>query len=178
MVSDGKNYASVLRRILAYAIDAALLFVAFPLILGAVCNLIFYLTFGFDWMQNGLLFWAYIFSTVSIPFWLYYSLLESSARQATFGMRLFGLQVTDTGGKRVGFGRALLRTVIKLLPFELNHLVLFLPTPIWSDPQPGFRLGFVAVNALMILYIATTFLTRRKQSVHDLVSGTIVVNAN
>jgi uncharacterized RDD family membrane protein YckC len=178
MMSDDKNYASVIRRVLAYAIDAVLLFFAFPLILGAVCGLIFYLTVGFGWMQNGLLFWLYVFSTVSIPFWLYYSLLESSARQATFGMRLFGLQVADIEGKRIGFGRALLRTVVKLLPFELNHLVLFLPAPIWSDPQPEFRFGFAVVNALMILYIVTMFLTNRKQSVHDLVAGTIVVNAN
>lgn len=178
MVSDNKNYAGVIRRLMAYAVDAALLFIAFPLILGAVCSLIFYLTIGFDWMRSGPLFWAYVFSTVSIPFWLYYSLLESSARQATFGMRLWGLRVTDTEGKRIGFGRALLRTVVKLLPFELNHLVLFLPTPIWSDPQPEFRFGFVVVNALMILYIVTMLVTRRKQSVHDLVAGTIVVNAN
>jgi uncharacterized RDD family membrane protein YckC len=178
MRSDNANYAGVVRRLLAYFVDAALLFIAFPLILGAVCALIFYLTIGFDWMQNGLLFWVYVFSTVSIPFWLYYSLCESSAKQATFGMRLLGLQVADTDGKRIGFGRALLRTVIKLLPFELNHLVLFLPKPIWSDPTPGFRFGLVVVYGLMIVYIATMFFTHRKQSVHDLVTGTVVVHAN
>lgn len=177
MSNSEQNYASVLRRLGAYAVDAVLLFIAFPTILGAICGLIFYLTIGFDWMQNGFLFWLYVFSIVSIPFWLYYSLLESSAWQATYGMRLFGLQVTDTDGRRISFGRALLRTVIKLLPFELNHLVLFLPTPIWRDPHPGFRVGFVVVNALMILYFATMFLTRRRQSVHDLIARTVVVDA-
>ena len=175
MTENDKTYASILRRILAYAVDVALLFVAFPLILGGVIGLLFYLTVGFDWLQSGFLFWVYVFSTVSLPVWLYYSLLESSSRQATFGMRIFRVQVADTNGKRISFGRALLRTVVKLLPFELNHLVLFLPTPIWGDPNPGFRFGFVVVNALMILYIATAFLTRRKQSVHDLIAGTIVV---
>ena len=177
MSNSEQNYASVIRRVGAYAVDAILLFIAFPIIFGALCVLALYLTVGFDWMENGLLFWLYVFSTVSIPFWLYYSLLESSERQATFGMRLFGLQVANTDGNRIGFERALLRTVIKLLPFELNHLVLFLPTPIWSDPNPSFRVGFVVVNALIILYFATMFLTRRKQSVHDLVAGTVVVNA-
>ncbi|MFY9618707.1 MAG: RDD family protein [Pyrinomonadaceae bacterium] len=177
MPENEKNYASVIRRVLAYAVDAVILFVAFPLILGAVFALLLYSTVGLDWMLNGLLFWLYVFSTVSLPFWLYYSLLESSSRQATFGMRLFRLQVADTSGRRISFGRALLRTVVKLLPFELNHLVLFLPTPIWGDPEPGFRFGFVVVNALMILYIATPFLTRRKQSVHDLIAGTVVLNA-
>ena len=177
MSNSEQNYASVIRRVGAYAVDAILLFIAFPIILGAVCGLVLYLTVGFDWVQNGFLFWLYVFLTVSIPCWLYYSLLESSARQATFGMRLLGLQVTDTDGKRISFGRALVRTIIKLLPFELNHLVMFLPTPIWSDPNPGFRAGFVAVNALIILYFVTIFLTRRRQSVHDLVAGTVIVNA-
>jgi uncharacterized RDD family membrane protein YckC len=171
------NYASVFQRVGAYAVDALILFITVPAILGAIGVLILYLTVGFDWMQNGFLFWLYVFTVTSIPIWLYYSFLESSARQATFGMRIFGLQVTDTDGKRISFGRALLRTVIKLLPFEINHLVMFLPTPIWYDPNPGFRLGFVAVNALIILYFATMFLTRRKQSIHDLVAGTVVVNA-
>lgn len=176
MSNDKQNYASVIRRILAYAVDAILLFIAFPLILGTVLGLIIYSTVGFDWAQDGFLFWLYVFSTVSIPFWLYYSLLESSAGQATFGMRFFGLRVTDADGNRIGFGRAFLRTAVKLLPFEINHLVMFLPTPIWSDPNPGFRAGFVAVNALMILYLATMLLTKRRQSVHDLVAQTLVVN--
>jgi uncharacterized RDD family membrane protein YckC len=177
MSKSNDNYASVIRRVAAYAVDALILFIAFPIILGAICGFVLYLTIGLDWMENGFLFWLYVFSVVSIPFWLYYSLLESSMRQATFGMRLFGLQVADIEGKRISFGRALLRTIIKLLPFELNHLVLFLPTPIWSDPNPGFRIGFVIVNALIILYFATMFLTRRRQSIHDLAAGTIVVNA-
>jgi uncharacterized RDD family membrane protein YckC len=92
-------------------------------------------------------------------------------------MRLFGLQVTNNDSERIGFERAFLRTVIKLLPFELNHLVMFLPTPIWSDPNLGFRVGFVVINALIILYIVTMFLTRRRQSVHDLFAQTVVVNA-
>ena len=45
------------------------------------------------------------------------------------------------------------------------------------DPHPGFRVGFVGVNALMILYLAMMFITKRRQSVHDLVAGTVVVNA-
>jgi uncharacterized RDD family membrane protein YckC len=177
MANNKQNYASVISRVLAYAVDVILLFIAIPITLGAVCAFVLYLTVGFGWMQNGFLFWLYVFLTVSIPCWLYYSLSESSARQATPGMRLFGLQVTGTDGKRIGFGRALLRTIIKLLPFEINHLVMFLPTPIWSDPNPGFRVWFVVVHVLMILYFATMFLTQRRQSVHDLVAETVVVNA-
>lgn len=170
------NYASVLSRVLAYAVDATLLFVAFPLILGTICNLLFYSTVGLDWTRNGPLFWMYIFATVSIPFWLYYSFLESSQRQATYGMRLLRLKVTNVDGERIGFWRALLRTVVKLLPFEINHLVLFLPTPIWHDSDPGFRAGSIVVTVLIIFYFGIMFLTARRQSVHDLVARTVVIN--
>ncbi|HEX8267110.1 MAG TPA: hypothetical protein VF596_17035 [Pyrinomonadaceae bacterium] len=48
MSNSEQNYASVIRRVGAYAVDVILLFIAFPLILGAVCALILYLTVGFD----------------------------------------------------------------------------------------------------------------------------------
>ncbi|HEX5702829.1 MAG TPA: RDD family protein [Pyrinomonadaceae bacterium] len=81
------SYAGVIRRLGAYAVDAVLLFVAFGLLLGSIVGLVIYLTVGFDWMQNGWLLWAYVFTVISFPLWLYYSLFESSARQATIGMK-------------------------------------------------------------------------------------------
>jgi uncharacterized RDD family membrane protein YckC len=154
------------------------LFVAFPVLLGAVCGVVFHLTIGFEWMNNGLKFWAFVFVTVSLPIWLYFSLYESSPHQATIGMRAMGLQVADLAGERISFGRALLRTVLKLLPFEINHLTMFLPRPIWGDPNPGFRVGFLLVSGLMGLYLVIMFMTRRKQSLHDLVAGTVVLERN
>jgi uncharacterized RDD family membrane protein YckC len=172
---DTPIYATIFQRVAAYALDVVILFTAVPLVLGSVFAAILYLTIGFGWMGSGYLFWLFVFCTVSLPVWLYYSAMESSKRQATLGMRLFGIRVTDTDGDRIAFGRALLRTVVKLLPFELNHMVMFIPEPIWSDPDPGFRLGFVAVNALMIVYVVTMLLNSRSQSVHDLIARTIVV---
>jgi uncharacterized RDD family membrane protein YckC len=170
-----KPYAGVIRRLGAYAIDALLLFVTVGLVLGAIPGFILYRNIGLEWMENGWLLWAYVFTTVSIPFWLYYSLCESSARQATIGMRLLGLRVTGLNGERISFGRALLRTVVKLIPFEVNHAVMFLPVPLASDPHPGFRYGFILVNVLLAIYLASIFLTRRRQSIHDLAAGTLVV---
>lgn len=78
-------------------------------------------------------------------------------------------------GERISFGRALLRTVVKLIPFEVNHAVMFLPVPMAGEPNPGFRPGFILVSLLMMVYLASVILTRRKQSIHDLVAGTVVV---
>lgn len=171
-----KSYAGVVRRLGAYAIDALLLFVVFGLLLGSIFGLVFYFTVGFEWIRSGPLLWAYVFTTMSLPFWLYYSFFESSERQATIGMRLFGLRVTGLNGERISFGRALLRTVAKLIPFEVNHAVMFLPVPIMTESNPEFRPGFILINVLMVVYLASAVLTRRRQSIHDLVAGTLVVH--
>ena len=170
-----KSYAGVMRRLGAYAVDAALLFVAFGLLLGSAVGFVLYLTVGLEWMQNGWLFWAFVFTVMSLPLWLYYSLCESGVRQATIGMRLLGLRVTGLDGERISFGRALLRTVVKLIPFEVNHAVMFLPVPLASESNPAFRPGFILIGVLMIVYLASVILTRRNQSIHDLVAGTLVV---
>ncbi|HLL75665.1 MAG TPA: RDD family protein [Pyrinomonadaceae bacterium] len=170
-----KPLAGIGRRLAAYAVDAVLLFVGVGLLLGGMLGFVLSQTAGFEWTRSGLRLWAYVFATASIPIWLYYALLESGARQATLGMRLLGLRVTGLDGGRIGFGRALLRTAVKLIPFEINHAVLFLPAPLFYETEPGFRYGFVAVNTLMIIYLASALLTRRRQSIHDLVAGTLVV---
>jgi len=47
--------------------------------------------------------------------WLYSAILQISAWQATIGMRLAGLRVTDLQGRRLSFARATARYVAKRL---------------------------------------------------------------
>lgn len=77
---------------------------------------------------------------------LYYPVMESSARQATFGKSLAGIKVTDLDGKRLSFGRALLRTIAKILS---------------AIP---FCIGFLLAA-----------FTARKQALHDMLAKTLVV---
>ena len=79
---------------------------------------------------------------------LYWPLLECSARQATFGKRLLGIQVTDMEGGRLWFVRSLLRNLAKI--------VSSIPLCI------GFLLaGFTA----------------RKQALHDMIVSCLVVRS-
>jgi uncharacterized RDD family membrane protein YckC len=81
--------------------------------------------------------------------WLaYFAGLESSESQATPGKRVLGLKVTDLAGRRISFGRAVARRFAMLLS------VLTLGV--------GFAMaGF----------------TRRRQALHDMVAGTLVIYA-
>jgi uncharacterized RDD family membrane protein YckC len=78
--------------------------------------------------------------------WLYYTLLESSVWQGTLGKKALGLEVTDLGGRRVSFGRATGRFFARIIS--------------------GLTLG--------IGFIMAGF-TERKQALHDIIAGCLVI---
>jgi uncharacterized RDD family membrane protein YckC len=78
--------------------------------------------------------------------WLYWALLESSPWQATLGKKLLGLAVTDLAGRRISFARATGRYFGKII----SGLIVFI----------GFAMaGF----------------TEKKQALHDMIAGCLVV---
>ena len=79
----------------------------------------------------------------------YFAGLESSAWQATLGKKALGLIVTDTGGNRVSFLRAVGRYFAKII----SGIILF------------------------IGYIMVAF-TEKKQGLHDKLASTLVVKGN
>ncbi len=79
---------------------------------------------------------------------LYWPLMESSERQATFGKQLLGIQVTDANGARLTFVRSLLRNLAKIISA--------LP----------FGLGFLLAA-----------FTARRQALHDIITKCLVVRA-
>lgn len=85
-------------------------------------------------------------SVTTVVTWLYYALMESSAKQATIGKMALGIIVTDLEGRRVGFGKATGRYFAKILS--------------------GLILG---IGFLMVAF------TQRKQGLHDILAGTLVI---
>ena len=85
-------------------------------------------------------------SISTVVSWLYYALMESSSKQATLGKMALGIRVTDLDGRRIGFGKATARYFAKIL----SALIL--------------GIGF-----LMVAF------TERKQGLHDILAGTLVV---
>ena len=78
--------------------------------------------------------------------WLYFTLLESSQKQATLGKMALGIVVTDVNGSRITFGRANGRY--------------------WSK--------IVSALILLVGYLMAAF-TEKKQALHDMMSGCLVV---
>lgn len=169
--TKSQAHSILIRRLAAYLVDILLLFAA-----------VVVTQFGLNAFTSGLPLrllttgprievWAWL--SVSLPTYLYFALSESSVRGATPGKHLLGLHVTNLAGKRIGFGQALLRTIVKLIPWEVTHLSLFLPTPIFLDGQGGFLPGLMTANALIVVYLAVVVMTAGKRGIHDLVANTI-----
>jgi uncharacterized RDD family membrane protein YckC len=79
--------------------------------------------------------------------WLYFALLESSAKQATVGKMALGIKVTDLHGERLNFARATGRYFSKII----SGLT--------------FGIGFLMAG-----------FTEKKQALHDMIARTLVVN--
>ncbi len=164
----------IMRRIFAYLVDYALLFGV--LIPAQVALYAFSGGFPYRWLQTGPQVEAWVLLSVSLPCWLYFSLLESSSMQATLGKRLFRLRVGEAATfARISYPRALLRTAVKLLPWELTHFTVLLPTPMWGSADPGFRFGLVVVYLLLGMYLVVMFLNPSRRSVDDWAAGTVVL---
>jgi uncharacterized RDD family membrane protein YckC len=88
--------------------------------------------------------------SLDIPFfiisWLYYTLMESSTKQATIGKMVLGISVTDLSGNRISFGRATGRYFSKIISGII------------------FCIG----------YIMAAF-TAKKQALHDIMASTLVI---
>ena len=78
--------------------------------------------------------------------WIYEAAMESSSLQATLGKMIFGMKVTDLNGNRISFARATGRHFAKYL----SSMILF------------------------VGYIMAGF-TERKQALHDMIAGTLVI---
>jgi len=90
-------------------------------------------------------------------------------------MRRFGLRLESVSGKPVGFRRALVRTAVMLIPFEVNHFFL-----VWANTPEGvpnqLSLQYAVVGTFILAYVFTAAWSQRRQSVHDWVAGTVVVS--
>jgi len=79
--------------------------------------------------------------------WIYYAEMESSSTQATLGKMAVGIKVTDLHGNRIGFGKA-----------------------------TGRHFGKIISSLILLIGYAMIAITEKKQGLHDMMAGCLVVN--
>jgi uncharacterized RDD family membrane protein YckC len=88
-----------------------------------------------------------ILNTVITP-WLYFSIMESSRKQASLGKQALGIKVTNLNGESISFERATGRYFAK----------------------------FISAVSLLVGYLMAAF-TQKKQTLHDIIAKTLVVKS-
>ncbi len=145
-------YAGVWRRFFATVIDEFLYSVVYFLwliILFPQKGLNFYESF-LDMLYGGHVAW-FMFQYILFPLialWLYNTLFECSSMQGTLGKALLGIKVTDARGDRLSFLKASVRCLCKLVVSPISIVGLFM-----------------------------AFFTKKKQALHDILAGTVVVES-
>ncbi|MFH0945998.1 MAG: RDD family protein, partial [Planctomycetota bacterium] len=98
--------------------------------------------------------------------------------RATLGKRWLGIEVTDIDLQRIRWPMALVRTIVKLIPWEIAHASALLPTPVYDGAKDAAaRPGFMVSTMLVGAWLVTVMLTPKSQGVHDLIANTVVVPA-
>lgn len=108
--------------------------------------------------------------------WVYcihYPFALASKKQATFGGRNQNVYVTDINGNRLTLARAFCRTLVMMwVPAFIAVIVYF--SSGMQYPAEGFGIFYALVGIGFI----PAFFTEKKQAVHDLIAGTVVLHGN
>jgi uncharacterized RDD family membrane protein YckC len=157
------TYAGFWKRFAAYLIDALIIGVACWIIILPVLGLIGIGASSMEYSEEDMMTMddeaaagmaamiigasMMLWVVIGVSGWLYFALMESSAKQATLGKMALGIIVTDLNGNRLTFGRATGRYFGKIL----SGLILYI--------------GFIMAA-----------FTEKKQALHDMIAGSLVVN--
>jgi uncharacterized RDD family membrane protein YckC len=120
------------------------------------------------------------FLLLVLPVILYFALTESGPRQATWGKQRMRLCVTDQHGGRLSRPRALLRSVVKFLPWQIAHTSLF-HIPGWpmeaTTVPTGPIIGFGLVWLLIFVWLGFLIFHPARRAPYDLAAGSWVVRS-
>jgi uncharacterized RDD family membrane protein YckC len=166
-----KVYAGLWLRVCAWAVDVAILILASFVYFMVLSLPIFYLSepgfvLGGFWnlpTEERESYWGLLY----IPLWaIYYGTFESSSRRGTLGKQLLRIRVVDREGQQLTVGKAVIRVWPQYLLFAAPAMGTYL------DAE---RASAVLMIALILITMAMIALTERRQGLHDIVTGCLVV---
>ncbi len=160
----------IIRRFLAYIVDVVLLFFIL-----APLGFIIQIAGEINIVDNKALYLTLLLN-FTLPVLFYFVISDYVFKGITIGKRLFNLQAFSKSGGSISIQSAFLRNIIKLLPWELVHLSLFLFMPATGGIGGWNFAGLGLAYLLIFVYSGFVWRTEGKQSIHDFVAQTMVTN--
>lgn len=157
------------KRAAAYAIDCLTCYAVVMLVLqlGLLTPLRTALGITEAWFFSSLNMWSYVLLTISLPVWSYFSYLDSERSKGTFGKRILKLSVRNEDDTAVHLGKSWQRTLLKLAPWEIAHIGVIFPTPVYFAENPGVRILTIVGMLLFVIFMASVLIGTSGQSIYD-----------
>lgn len=177
-MSPPRPYAGLSARWRAFALDYLLIalylmvIAGLGLVVGSEAPLLWETAFGSPALAQ-----ASGFVLVTLPVSFYFALLESSRWQGSWGKRKLGLKVVGPGSTRLSAARALGRTALKFLPWELAHGYVWHLSLAPTAPSPLATLGLALVWLLVGANVLSLLLSAKRQTLYDRLAATYVLSS-
>ncbi|MCB0112697.1 MAG: RDD family protein [Caldilineaceae bacterium] len=173
--SPTADYAGLKRRLTAFAYDYILIAIYIGIL--ASIGIAVYLNYGIvePLFGNPVSSDVSAFVLLILPVILYFTWQEGSTRASTWGKRRVGLRVSAADGRPIGYGQAFMRSLLKLLPWQIGHTAVFQlinagdAVPLWV------YLLFVAAYGLAIVYLVALWRRPDHRTPYDVIAGTAVI---
>lgn len=119
------------------------------------------------------------FLMVTLPVTIYFAAFDSLGKGQTFGKRKMKIRVVTLDGQKPDLLRSAIRNLLKFVPWELSHFLIYRLMVLGNDPVPVFYMGVGGfVYVLMFVYLTTAIFSNRKQTLYDWVVKTQVVKSS
>ena len=165
-----------IKRTLAYFIDCLVAFAVVMLIIqwAILSQLREFIGITDTWFQSSVNMQLYVLFSISIPVWLYFAYFDSERSSGTLGKRLFKLRVRNIEDQKISFFKSFIRTVLKLLPWEIAHIGVIFPTPLYYESEPSVRWSSYVGLILFAVYVMGVWSDAKHRTLYDRMVGTIV----
>ena len=175
------QYAGFAKRLKAFAFDYIPI-CGYILLLAAVTMAVIKIAelmgLSFRWPENPILADLMAFGTLVLPVILYFTVQESSPIRATWGKRKAGIRVVNANGRTLTGIQAFVRSLVKLLPWQIGHTCLFhipgWPLAVTTIPA-GVIVGFIFLYVLVGIYIVCALISKKHRTPYDWASGSYVI---
>ena len=180
-VSNNIQYAGFAKRLKAFMFDYLIICGYILLLIAAtlaVIKIAGLMGLSLRWPENPLEADLIAFVTLVLPLILYFTLQESSPKQATWGKRKAGIRVVNVNGGRLTRRQAFVRSVVKLIPWQIAHTSLYhipgWPLAVTAVPPVAIT-GFVLVYLLVGIYVASALISKKLRTPYDWAAGSYVI---
>lgn len=169
-------YAGFWLRLKAFAYDYLLIFMYLLLVLIVSLFLVPSLQELFQTSRSAAQLMGFLL--VTFPVSLYFVVTDSRICRQSFGKRKMRIRVVDASNCPISIYRAIFRTALKFLPWELSHFMAYRMIYLGDGDVEllDYLIGGM-IYTLILLYILMAVFTKNKQSLYDRLTKTYVVKS-